>query len=282
MTPTPADLARRIEHANDVGEAAELAESALAQPGLISEWLSPMLAQLAGDPHYRPPLAVRRTGAGFRILLLEHRAVTISATVIARCTSQPAATSVTLTGGMHVTAYHHAAGAMLQQWRSIGDHLVRGERLALGDFTVRRCDGRSEAQLLVPAANGHGERDMVLVTAAIHAGADPLVREYDAETGRLIRTATSEGDASRRQMLLAALRVTGDARAGAAFDKASRHPAFFLRWEAMREWLGHDATGALPRLQEMARHDPEPAIRAAAGAMAAKVRAQVERAPCPA
>ena len=54
--------------------------------------------------------------------------------------------------------------------------------------------------------------------------------------------------------------------AAEAFESASRHPAFHLRWAAMREWLMLDARAARRRLAEMGASDPNAEIRAAARA----------------
>ncbi len=54
--------------------------------------------------------------------------------------------------------------------------------------------------------------------------------------------------------------------AGDRFEAATRDPAHFLRWGAMREWLALDVAAATPRLEEMAAGDPHPEVRAAARA----------------
>ncbi|MBW4330154.1 hypothetical protein KY084_04600 [Stakelama sp. CBK3Z-3] len=271
-------LAKRIADAADAGQAAALIEAEFARPGRIGQWLDPMLARLRTDPLYQPPLSAKRDAARTSLLLFESPELIVSATIgHYGATPQPART-ITLSGRVQVTAYPSAAGATLHRWRLGGDRLAHAGRFPLADGDIVRCDGRSEGHFVEPAAHGQ----IVALTAAIRIGALPVLREYSRRDGHLLRTGTADSDASRRQMLLMLLRATGDNRADEAFDHASRHDACFLRWEAMREWLGHDARAALPRLREMAASDPEAMLRASAGEMARRVEARLAEASCPA
>ena len=74
------------------------------------------------------------------------------------------------------------------------------------------------------------------------------------------------------KLLLAYLRAARRADAAPAFETATRAPAYFLRWAAMREWLALDARAALPRLRALA-HDTNAEVRAAARATLPQVQA---------
>ena len=90
-------------------------------------------------------------------------------------------------------------------------------------------------------------------------------------------TMVADDAASRIEMLLIFLRVSGRADASALFDGASRHPAFHLRWSAMREWLMLDAGSARNRLAEMCARDPNAEVRAAAAATLPLLDRRLER-----
>ena len=130
----------------------------------------------------------------------------------------------------------------------------------LADGDIVQHDGRTGAEIIVSA-----QQDVVMLSASIGVGADPVAREYDRATGRFLRMATNDEGAARAQLLLSLLRACGRTDAE-AFDGATRDGAFFLRWSAMREWLASDWRGAWPRLEQMAKADPHPEVRAAAAA----------------
>ena len=133
--------------------------------------------------------------------------------------------------------------------------------LALHDGLVLRHEGHSDGHLIVSA-----DSDIVSLTVTIKPGAAPLMREYAVADGRFVRAASADDMASRMEMLLTFLRVSGRADAASGFDAATRHPAFHLRWAAMREWLMLDAATARPRLAELARDDANGEVRTAAAA----------------
>ncbi|MEH3099573.1 hypothetical protein [Sphingomonas adhaesiva] len=254
-------------HAADA--VADVAEAVLADAGWIAPLLAPLLDALATDPWFEPPIRVTRDTLRTTALLLELPAATLTATILSAkaMADAPAAQTLAASGRLSVARYHHAGGARLSRW-SAGEiepgfttatapPLMPLPPLPLHDGMVCRIDGRRFAHLIHDAAS-----DVAILTFATRGGG--LTREYDRATGRLVRAATSDDAASRTRLLLTLLRVDGRRDAGAHFATATCDSAFHLRWDAMREWLALDLSAAVPRLREMAAHDPHDEVRAAA------------------
>ncbi|RDE07120.1 hypothetical protein [Sphingomonas aracearum] len=244
-------------------EVAAAATALFADRGWLGQMIAPLVEALAADPWFEPPLRVRRDGARIGAVLFEGETAAITASVL-RGGAAPAA-SVVVPGRMAVV--HHVAGrARLRLWRVKGDRVVEqpGREVQAGDTLV--LDGRTTGHQHEPVGG-----DLVTVTCTTELEAGPLVREYRRGDGALLRTATRDDRAARAQLLLAFLRADGRREAGDCFAAASRDPAWFLRWDAMREWLALDAAAALPRLAEMARTDPHGDVRAVAAATLARL-----------
>jgi hypothetical protein len=111
----------------------------------------------------------------------------------------------------------------------------------------------------------------VTITAILHAGTAPQVREYRVSDGAPVRCGSTDEGASRAALMLAFLRASGRRDAGDVFAAATRAPAAHDRWNAMREWLALDADPAAHRLAEMAHDDPNAELRALAAATQALV-----------
>lgn len=240
---------------------ADACEALLRQPDWLAGLMDPMVAALAADPWFEPPLRISsdrlRTGA----MLFDHPHVTFTASVISAAVlgQLPPAPTLVVGGRASVVRYVNGGGATLRRWALAGDSLIEQPPVALADGMVVRIDGRREAILVEEAA-----RDVVMVTALIRVAAAPAMREFDRASGRPGRVASLDDAASRSQMLLTLLRLSGTAGAGACFEAATRDPAHFLRWAAMREWLALDLRAAVPRLEEMAADDPHLEVREAA------------------
>ena len=262
----------------DAPAATRAARALLGDDGWVAALLAPLIEALADDPLFEPPLRVQRDGLRTGALLYDGPAATIGATILAADAHArlPAPRNIVVPGRIAVVRWVRGGGARLRLWqaervdqrftaagaapaRSLGS-------VPLADGTVLRLDGRCRAHL-VEGASG----DVVTLTATIRAGAAPFAREYARDDGRLLRVATLEDRASRTQMLLTLLRTSGRRDAAQRFDEATRDPAFFLRWSAMREWLAFDVATARPRLAAMAVDDPHPEVAAAARATLAQV-----------
>jgi hypothetical protein len=261
--------------------AAERAEHLLADGDWIAALLDPLLATLARDPLFEPPFKPRRDEVRTGFALYEGPAVSLVAGVTHAATlaQRPAPRTILASGRVTVTRVLAPGGATWQRWQvqAGGETCIAAPPVPLVDGAVDRIDGRHEARLLAGAAS-----DVVTLTATIRAGAAPLLRAFDIETGRLVRVADGDDRSSRAQMLLAFLRASGRADAEPCFEKATRDAAHQLRWAAMREWLMLDAGAALPRLARMAGDDPHPQVRAAARRTLDTLAAHPERIACPA
>jgi hypothetical protein len=249
----------RVFEACPPDAAADRAERLFADSGWAGALLAPLVAALAADPFFEPPLRFNRDGVATGAVIFDCPAASIIASVAnaAAMRAQPPPMAIVFSGFTTVTRYEKAGGATLRRWRS--DPFAALAPLALSDGDIHRNDGRAEAQLA-----GEPRSDMVQLVATIRTGAAPLMREHAIASGALLRTASADEAASRTEMLLAFLRHAGRADARERFAEASRDPAFHTRWAAMREWLALDARAALPRLAEMAEGDAHAEIRAAA------------------
>ena len=266
--------------AADADQAAARATLLLADTAWVGALLKPLVAALAQDPLAEPPFRVQRDALKLGAVLIDHPAMTITASVLSATAlaELPAAATLVVPGKLSVVRYHRGSGHLLL-WRTgpvaadfgaaTASPCRPASAVRLTDGLVRRIDGRTHAQLIEPLS------DIVTLTATIHAGAAPISRQYDRTSGRFLRAAALDDWPSRAELMLAFLRHAGRSDAADAFDVASRDTAHFLRWAAMREWLALDAAAALPRLREMTG-DPHPEVRAAARTMLAKVMA-----PCP-
>ncbi len=253
------------------------------------EWpqslLTPLIEALRGDDWFDPPLRANRDALRIGALLFESPAVSISATMLSADVlgALPAPQTVVMPGRLSIARYWLGGGARLRRWHAepvgadfetaTAQPCVAGDEVPLLDGMILRLDGRISGHLIDSATS-----DIVILTATVLADAAPLMREYAIEGGALVRVATLDDRASRAQMLLALLRHAGRADAGDCFETATHDPAFFMRWQAMREWLALDIRSALPRLREMTS-DPHHEVREAAVEMLARVEARLA---CPA
>lgn len=275
----------------DITEAREIEQRAaafLADPRRVETMLAPLLEALRADPWFEPPFKVSRDRLRTGAVLLDCPALTLSATVTSAdaLNRLPPAATLVLPGRVTLTRYLHGGMARMRRWRAdrAGPAFSAATAAAAREIAPRtlqdgdliRQDGRISGHLLTGAA-----RDIVAVTATIKPGADALMREYAVADGTLVRAACADDAASRIEMLLTFLRVSGRADAVELFEQASHHPAFHLRWAAMREWLMLNAGTARGRLATMRADDPNAEVRAAAAATYAALERRLDSS-CPA
>lgn len=239
--------------------------------GWVGEMIAPLITALAEDPWFEPPFRVARDGLRIGTVLFENAEVSIAATVLSAdaLATVPPPRTVVVPGRVTVTRYVRSGGARMRLWEAepiAADFSAANAKPCvalpdrhLTDGEVVRIDGRTQGHVLADATS-----DVVTLSATLRAQTIPYAREYAIDTGALLRIATNDDRAARTQMLLAYLRLAGRRGSEACFAAATRDPAFFLRWAAMREWLASDAGAALPRLREMAVGDPNEEVRTAA------------------
>ncbi|PCD04237.1 hypothetical protein COC42_08100 [Sphingomonas spermidinifaciens] len=232
----------------------------IADPG----WAAAMLGPLLAHPDAGWPLACRV--AGDRATLVIERRAGAALTVTMIGPGAAAATGV-VASGRHMFVRVLGGSGRLDRWPAgeVDDRFTAASAPPLG----RRCssalragavmeiDGRRDAHRIVAVG-----RELVLLTLTLAQGAAPLLREYALPGGRLRRVAAAEGEPARAAMLVELLGALDGGSEGLA--AAARHPAFFVRWAAMRHWLARDAAGARPVLAAMAVGDPHPEVRDAA------------------
>lgn len=267
--------------------ATERAERLLADPDWAGELLAPQMKALAADPLFEPPIKTHRDGLRIGAVLFDCPTASIAASIISASAMLrlPRPRTIVFTGRIAVTRTVRAGGARLRRW--CADAMAPEfnaadaapcsvlEPVRLEDGMIHRTDGRCQAQLVCDAGS-----DIVTLVATIRAGAAPLMREYDIDSGALLRVADADDRPSRTEMLLRFLRVAGRADAGVCFDDATHASEFHLRWAAMREWLALDAAAAADRLAEMAYDDPHAEVRAAAACMLPIVEQRLTAARC--
>ena len=244
-----------LDRAGDPAVAATL----IADGGWAAAILSPLLAR----PDARWPLAGRVVGAR-ATLVIERRADLALAGTTLR--PEPLPDGV-VAGGRRLFVRVLAGRGRLDRWHAgpVGNDFTAASAPPLGPCRssdlapggVAAIDGRAEAHRFV-ATDGA----LVLLTLTLTADAAPLLRDYALPDGVLRRVVAAEGEAARAAMLVEVLGAMGAGSAGLA--AVSAHPAFFVRWAAMRQWLAQDAAGAAPTLAHMATDDPHPEVRAAA------------------
>ncbi|WP_423606100.1 hypothetical protein [Sphingomonas sp. MS122] len=266
------------------GQAATL----LADPLWVETLLAPLIAAFRDDPWFEPPFRTSRDRLRTGIVLLDSEVVSIAATVISADALRqlPVPATVVVPGRVTLTRYVRGGEARMRRWRvehagpdfsaAAEPPAVESAPLLLGDGDVVRQDGRCCGHLIVDASS-----DIVALIATIKPGAAPLMREYAVADGSFVRAASADEAASRIEMLLAFLRVSGRVDAATAFEQASHHPAFHLRWAAMREWLMLDGRTARRRLAEMGASDLNAEVRAAARATLPALDQRLARS-CPA
>ncbi len=258
---------------DDPATIAARAKALLSDRRWVEALLAPLIRALHTDPWFEPPLRTSRDALRTGAVLIDCPAVSVTATVTSAVALNrlPVAATVVMPGRVTLTRYVRGGEAVMRQWyaeaarpdfsaataspaRELAPRVVE-------DGELLRQDGRTHGHLIVSARS-----DIVALTVTIKPGASPLMCEYAVADGAFVRAASADDTASRMEMLLTFLRVSGRADAAQVFESVSRHPAFHLRWAAMREWLMLDAAGARARLARMCTDDPNAEVRAAASA----------------
>lgn len=228
-------------------------------------WTAAILAPLLARPDAGWSLAGRVVGARSTLVIERRPAFTLAVTGLRPGTLADGVVA----GGRRLFVRVLAGSGRLDRWHAgpVGDDFVASSApplgpcrsIALTPGSVAGIDGRETAHRFAVETGR-----LILLTLTLAADAAPLLRDYALPGARLRRVTAAEGDAAQAAMLVEVLGALGTGTAGLA--AASAHPAFFVRWAAMRQWLARDTAGAAPTLRRMATGDPHPEVRTAAAA----------------
>lgn len=269
-------LRERLDAASgDPDAVAAIAAGLLDGPDLADAFIATMMARLAGDPFFLPPMPPLRLPTGSGVRLFEHDDLTVSLIVIdpdslaLKKRAGPDGRAIVFSGQLALRRILRGGDALIQRFvaepasptLSLGRQAPcrPGDREPLVDGGLFVVDGRVESFTLL-----HARSAVVWLECEVLAGRAPFRVEYDAVTLRPIAAASTDMAASRAQMMLSALQVLDAGATPALCDRMLDHPSFELRWHAMREMMSADAGQAWPRLARLAQDDAHPEIRAAA------------------
>ena len=263
----------------------------------IDAWIGELIAAARDDPFVKPPLRNTENEVLTGLWLLDRPLLSIFVALVppdglaAKRIGRTGRASIAFTGQRSVYRFLKGGGATLSLWhapaigaafrREAGGRCRLVERRPIEDGDVIEIDGRSCGFVI-----DHAVSDIVYAQAMTPVGAAPLMTEYDADTHECVGASSADEASSRIQLMLALLRTMERADAAPVFEAVLASAPFYLRWQAMREFLALDADAALAHLRRMAAGDPHPEVRAAAaetlGHFFQEATDDEERIPCPA
>jgi hypothetical protein len=253
------------------------ARTAMGDEEGLAEIFACLSSAAAADPYFRPALRSLTSEIHTGILLFDSPELTLFVSVMpaeglaAKRRSRDGARSIVFPGHQSLYRFISSGGATFSFWEapriragftaseSGRCRFVERKRLADGEFL--EMDGRTNSFVIEHAAS-----DLVYLQAIASAGRAPLTVEYDSETHMYVGSSSTDEVSSRTQMMLSLLRTMERSDAVPVMIGMLNNPHFYARWQAMRELLALDAEAALPHLAAMAKADPHPEVRAAAGA----------------
>jgi hypothetical protein len=258
--------------------------------------LGELIGSVAADPFHRPPFRPVASPLHLGLLLVEDPRVTIMLGVTRadalaeKRLGRTGPASITFDGQHALYRFLKADGAVISFWESprieagftaedSGQCRLVGRRRIV-DGEIIPIDGRFQSFLI-----DHAASDIVYLKAGTQIGAAPVSVEYDSDSHVFVGASGADEAGARVQTMVSLLRLLDRQDAAPAIEEALKHPHFYVRWHAMREFLALDAERALPSLRRMAASDPHPDVRAAAGATLDAFfpdDASEEAEPCPA
>ena len=175
---------------------------------------------------------------------------------------------VTIPGSDSVVRFLKADGAVLRIWEVepfMGDQ-------ALGQRVLPDCRRQTvksgDVVRLVGARHGmsveHTRGPIVFIMATCLMSRSSVNAHYDESSGSLHSFTAADMASSRVQLLATMLREVGQAGFESLVSQLN-HGDHFVRWHVMREMIAMDAERATPFLLNIAREDPHPQVRDAAG-----------------
>lgn len=118
-----------------------------------------------------------------------------------------------------------------------------------------------------------GAHALVLQVQMLHGGL-PMTLEFDVDDRKLVGASSPSQEPTRLQMLATAMRIFERKDAIPQLESLLDHPLHYVRWHAMREYLGVDVERAWPHLVRLMESDPQPAVRRAAARTIEQISAE--------
>lgn len=281
-----AGFARELDAIDAAGGAPGATSGAVRRLLDDADWAAALiaaaLAEAAADPFFEPPFAALASGARAGLVLLDHPLAVVTAAVMtpasfASARVVPGPRSITFTGAPSFTRFVRAGGARLAfhaapdpggRFRAATAPACRRiARRTIRDGEIVAIDGLTESFAVEAIA-----APVLTVAGELRAPPGTLAREHDAATFAFIGASAADDACSRSGLMLSLLRVLGRRDAADLFARTIPNAPFFLRWQAMREYLALDASAALPALADMAAADPHEEVRGAAARTLAILR----------
>jgi hypothetical protein len=293
--PAMAALHARLADADDLPpqEVLAAAQAFVTAPGAIEACVGALVDAARADPYFRPPLRALTSELHSGLVLLDSPQLSLMLAVLppdalaAKRTFAEGGSAISFAGQRGFYHFLKAGGATLSFWEAPpcgADFTARDapacrfvERRVIADGETIDLDGRHYSFVIE-----HASTDLVYVQALTPLGAGPLMREYDSTSLAFLSSSSTDDAGSRSGMMLSLLRDMERTDAVPVFAAALQDRHFYGRWHAMREFLALDAEAAWPYLEQMARADPHPEVRAAAAQTLAAFSPAQEPESCPA
>jgi hypothetical protein len=262
---------------------AAIARRYIGDEDLVVGFLNESLQALAEDHFYQPPYRFVGNEWYEGILLFEHRLLSLKLGYFSSDREQELSRRpVTFSASRSLYRFIGEARATLGTWRAVQEPAV-----------LPATEGHAKVVLLDEAAIQSGrlyEADgleavyrptslsalLVFLHADVTAGGGEFRRDFDPETGSLLRTATSDDTVIRFQLITTALSRFGRLREGGATENALAHSNYLVRWHVLRETLVSDPDAGIELLRKHATDDPHPTLRALAAAALSRIPIEYE------
>lgn len=241
----------------------------------VAACLAPLIQAARSDPFFRPPLRHGSSPVHTGLLLFDRPELMIFLSVVsaeavaAKRVFRQGGASIILPGTHSLYKFLRSGDATLSIWEapevdgdfssSAGTRCRRAERRRMRDGETLELDGGRQTFVI-----DHAVSDIVYLHATTQVDAAPLSVQYDSETLEFVGASSTDEASSRGHLMLSLLRSMDRQDAAPVFEAMLQSPHFYMRWAAMRDFLGLDADRALPHLREMARSDDHPDVREAA------------------
>ncbi|KQN25438.1 hypothetical protein ASE86_04145 [Sphingomonas sp. Leaf33] len=271
-----AQLVARLDQAGgDRDGVVAIAMDVLDDVDLAHRYVADMLAHLAVDPFFTPPLRSIPGAIGQGIRLFDHPDLSVSLITIrvdslaAKKRQDPNGRVIAFSGDLALRRMIRAGDATVHRFVAVPagrDFRLAShpscrpgisESLSDGDLFV--VDGACESFTFA-----HARSAIVYLECTVLTGRAPFRVEYDAATFRPLAASSTDLAASRVQLMLSTLGALETPAVDLPlYDRLLVDTDFAVRWHTVRELMRVDPASAWPRLARLA-DDPHPDIAAAA------------------